>query len=371
MASARLRAPGRSGLGRTEDPSPRDRTSVTVSRHHATVRLPASLRRPTLADVHETVLRGLRGGREARLVGVIAAAALVTVGLVGAGRYLENFWLYRGFPPPKDPALVQAGHAERIYVASSALGGRRQPVDVYLPPGYEAAGPSRYPVMYLLHGFPGRPGAFLQTVRLGVVEDVLLHQHRVRPFILVMPFGSTGTFTDKEWANGVGARQSWETFVARDLVGAVDQRFRTIPTGGARVLAGLSEGGYGALNIGLHHPGEFRVLESWSGYERADDLKSIFGGDETRLRANSPLLTLPAVAGRLRDAGTFVWAYSGTTDSFRFQNAEFASALARADIAHRFKLLRGGHNWAIWRAQAADALLAASHHLDVTEPGGV
>jgi enterochelin esterase-like enzyme len=285
--------------------------------------------------------------------------------------YLQNFWLYRGFPPPKDPALVQPGHAERIYVTSPALGGRRQPVDIYLPPGYETAGPARYPVMYLLHGFPGRPGAFLQTVRLGVVEDVLLHQHRARPFILVMPFGSTGTFTDKEWANGVGRGQGWETFVARDLVGAVDARFRTIPSGSARVLAGLSEGGYGALNIGLHHPGEFRVLESWSGYERADNLKSIFGGEQARLRANSPLLTLPHVAGRLRGAGTYVWAYSGTTDSFRSQNADFAAALLRAGIPHRFKLLRGGHNWAIWRAQAADALLAASRHLGVTGAGGV
>ena len=49
---------------------------------------------------------------------------------------------------------------------------------------------------------PGRPGAFLQTVRMGVVEDILLARHSIRPMILVMPFGSTGSFTDKEWANG-------------------------------------------------------------------------------------------------------------------------------------------------------------------------
>jgi enterochelin esterase-like enzyme len=321
--------------------------------------------------VQESVLRGLWGGREVRVAAALAAAALVAIGVVGAVRYLQNFWLYRGFPPPRDPALVEAGRSERMYVTSAALGGRRQPVDVYLPPGYESAGPERYPVMYLLHGFPGRPGAFLQTVRLGVVEDVLLHRHRVRPFILIMPFGSTGTFTDKEWANGVHSGEEWETFVARDLVRAVDTRFRTMRSGSARVLAGLSEGGYGALNIGLHHPGEFRVLESWSGYERADNLKSIFGGDPALLRTNSPLATLPAVAARLRDARTFVWGYSGTTDSFRAQNADFASALTREGIAHRFKVVRGGHNWAIWRAQAADALLAASRHVGRSRSGGV
>ena len=51
---------------------------------------------------------------------------------------------------------------------------------------------------------------------------------------------------------------------------AVDRRYRTIRSGSGRAIGGLSEGGYGALNIGLHHPGRFRVIESWSGYQRAD-----------------------------------------------------------------------------------------------------
>jgi enterochelin esterase-like enzyme len=329
--------------------------------------MPSELPGAKTADViHEEGLRPPRARRGARLVrvaGVVAAGALVCVGLVGATRYWRNFWLYRGFPPPRDPAFVTAGTASRFYVSSAALGGRRQPVDVYLPPGYRSHPDARYPVMYLLHGFPGRPGAFLQTVRLGVVEDVLVHSHRIRPFIIVMPFGSTGTFTDKEWANGIRPHEGWETFVARDLVRSVDARYRTVRGGSGRVLAGLSEGGYGALNIGFHHPGEFRVLESWSGYERASNLTSIFGGDPALLRANSPLDTLGHVAARLRRTGTYVWAYSGTTDSFDRQNAAFAAALARARIPHRYRVVRGGHNWAIWRAQAADALIVAARRL--------
>jgi enterochelin esterase-like enzyme len=305
-----------------------------------------------------------RRGWVARALLGLALAGVVAVGIVGSVGYVLNFWRYRGFPPPKDPAFVhEVGVTQRFYVASAALGGRSQPVDVYLPPGYASNPQRRYPVMYLLHGFPGRPGAFLRTVRMGVVEDVLLAKHRIRPFILVMPFGSTGTFTDKEWANGVGQNQGWETFVARDLVRAVDTRYRTIARGAGRVVAGLSEGGYGALNIGLHHPGEFKVLESWSGYERADNLKSIFGGDRALLAANSPLVTLPHAAAALRRDRTYVWGYSGTTDSFRGQNAEFVRELARAGIPHRFRLVRGGHNWSIWRAQAANALLVASHHV--------
>jgi len=295
-----------------------------------------------------------------------ALAAFVAVGGYGVWRYVDNFWLYRGFAPPRDPAFVQVhGTSTSFGVVSAAIGGRRQRVDVYLPPGYAQHPLRRYPVLYLLHGFPGRPEAFLRTVRVGVVEDVLVAARRLRPMILVMPFGSTGSFTDKEWANGIRPNEGWETFVARDLVRAVDARYRTIRSGADRALAGLSEGGYGSLNIGFHHPREFGVLESWSGYERADRIASIFGkqGNAAVLAANSPNKLLPHVARVLRREHIYVWFYSGTTDRLLDQNVAFAAALTRQDVRHKFFLITGGHNWELWRQNAARALLAASREL--------
>jgi S-formylglutathione hydrolase FrmB len=215
--------------------------------------------------------------------------------------------------------------------------------------------------VYLLHGFPGRPLAFLNTVRAGVVEDELVARGLSRPVILVMPFGSTGTFTDKEWVDGVRPDEDWETFVARDLVQAIDARFRTLPS--ERAIGGLSEGGYGAINIALHHPGEFRVVESWSGYERASRIRSIFGDRLEHLAYNSPLEELPLVAPALRRAHTFVWFYSGRDDRLRAQNEEFARELARFRIPHAYFETSGGHNWALWRANAERALLALDGRL--------
>jgi enterochelin esterase-like enzyme len=309
---------------------------------------------------------GLRStaGVTTRLAAVAGAAVFVVIGLFGVVRYLDNFWLYRGYPPPRDPAFVaQQGTATSFTFASRALGGRRQLVDVYLPPGYASHPSRRYPVMVLLHGAPGRPAAFLETVRIGVVEDVLLARHRTPPFILVMPFGSTGTYTDEEWANGVGAHQGWETFVSRDVIRAVAARFRTIPSGRARVIAGLSEGGYGALNIGLHHPREFRVIESWSGYEHADPIHRIFGGSPERLLRNSPSASIAAAAPVLRRDHAYLWLYTGAGDPLRGQNIAFARTLTRLGIQHRLILVRGGHDWSLWRGQAADALLAAARGL--------
>ena len=305
-----------------------------------------------------------RAPSPARAAAAAALAGFLAVGLVGTYRYVDNYWLYRGFSPPRDPAFVkEIGTTDRLYVVSPALGGRRLPVDIYLPPGYTKHPHRRYPVLYLLHGVPGRPGAFLQTVRAGVVEDELVALHKLRPMILVMPFGSTGSFTDEEWANGVRPHQGWETFVARDLVRAIDRRYRTIPRPWARALGGLSEGGYGAINIGVHHPGEFRVLESWSGYERAADIGSIFDHRRALLAANSPLGEVGPAAPALRKAGTFIWFYSGSDDRLRKQNAAFAQELDALGVPHRFFVVRGGHNWALWRGNVALALLAASRNL--------
>jgi enterochelin esterase-like enzyme len=295
---------------------------------------------------------------------VAALCAFVAVGFVGVDRYARNYWLYRGFPPPSDPAYVsQRGAVQQIKVTSAALGGRSQPVYVYLPPGYADHPNRRYPVLYLLHGFPGRPLAFLLTVRMGVVEDELVAKHRAQPLILVMPFGSTGTFTDKEWANGIGPYEGWGTFVWRDVVHAIDARYRTIASPAARAIGGLSEGGYGAVNIALQHPHEFSLVESWSGYERAAENHSIFGRQLEGLTVNTPLDRVHATAPTLRRLHTYFWLYSGTDDPLRLQNQEFAAELEAARIPHAYLQLPGAHNWALWRGMAARSYLVAAQRL--------
>src|SRR5262245_10914886 len=200
--------------------------------------------------------------RWAVVAALAALLAFLGVGLAGARAYVGNFLAYRGFDPPRDPSFVaQPGTLERIAVPSAFLGGRSQETYVYLPAGYAQQPARRYPVLYLLHGFPGRPLAFIETVQMGVVEDSLTARGRAQPMILVMPFGSTGTFTDKEWANGAAADNGWASFVSRDLVHYVDAHYRTIPSARDRAIGGLSEGGFGAVNIALHHPAEFSVVE--------------------------------------------------------------------------------------------------------------
>jgi enterochelin esterase-like enzyme len=296
--------------------------------------------------------------RPAAVAAAAGLAAFLGVGLAGAHGYVGNFLAYRGFDPPQDPAFVtRPGTLGRVEVPAPALGGRRQEAYVYLPSSYAAHPHRRYPVLYLLHGFPGRPLAFIETVQMGVVEDALTARGRAQPVILVMPFGSTGTFTDEEWANG------WASFVATDLVRWVDAHYRTIRSGRGRALGGLSEGGFGAVNIALHHPREFSVVESWSGYMQPAKLRSVFGPKLQLLARNDPMTLAPRVAPELRSRGTYFWFYSGSEDKLRTQNTAFAGELRRLRLPHRFRLVYGGHNWALWRANARVAYLAAATRL--------
>jgi enterochelin esterase-like enzyme len=312
-------------------------------------------------------VRSLSGRFRARVVllgTAVLVAVFVAVGFVGVKRYGMNYWLYRGFAPPKDPVyVVDQGTPLAIHVTSPALGGKTQPVDVYLPPGYDTHPLEHYPVIYFLHGFPGVPNAFLLTVRVGVVEDELYAQGLAQPAILVMPFGSTSQFVDKEWANGVHRGEGWSTFVSRDLVHAIDATYRTIPSRDGRAIVGLSEGGYGAINIALHNPREFAVVESWSGYERAPSDHSIFGRRLQNVAANTPLDFLPSVAPALRRAHTYFWFYTGRDDPLRKQNIGFAAELTRLHIPHEYFEVPGGHNWALWRREAERSMRAALRRL--------
>jgi len=251
----------------------------------------------------------------------------------------------------------------QITIRSHALGGYPDQVQVVLPPGYASHPTRRYPAFYLLIGSPGEPSNFLTIGQLGTAEAELVAAGRMRPLILVLPAGGRSFFADEEWVNGVHPGGAWETFVATDLVRTIEARFRVLARGDSRGLGGLSEGGYGALNIGLHHPGEFRVLQSWSGYTRALGYRAIFGHNRQLERYDSPADTIGTVAPRLRDAGTYIWFYSGTRDPLRAQNISFSAKLTALAVPHQFFLWPGTHNWAMWRALAPRALISASEHL--------
>jgi S-formylglutathione hydrolase FrmB len=242
---------------------------------------------------------------------------------------------------------------------------------VYLPPGYDkgAAGGKRYPVLYLLHGYPGKMSSFINAGAINVADNVQIARHEIPPTILVMPAGKGGFLgSDTEWANTPSGR--WEDYVV-DVVHDVDQRFATRASRQYRGIAGLSEGAYGAVNIALHHLGIFSVVESWGGYFGQFPPTGVFANAGTAaVRANSPAQYVSSLAPTIRKLGLRVWLYQGRTDTMNPAHVTaFSEALNRAGADVRLGFYPGGHDWGLFRAQTPHMMLAAGRWFE-QRPGG-
>ncbi len=145
-------------------------------------------------------------------------------------------------------------------------------VMVYTPPNYNANGETRYPVLYLLHGFGGNDSTFQQFFDIASIADYLISTNLIPPMIIVMPDASNdfgGTFyANSEMIPGVPQTTvfgTYEDFFINDLIPYIDDNYLTIADQGHRMLTGLSMGAYGAIRLASKHPDLFNSVASHSG----------------------------------------------------------------------------------------------------------
>ena len=278
------------------------------------------------------------------------AAAWILFGLFGAWTYGHGYWTNRGFPPPVNPPGVAAGHLQRVSLFSPSL-HRRDSYTIYLPPGYAAAARRgrRFPVLYVLHGSPGGTKLFFTAGRLGVDLDTLVARGAIKPFIVVLPSGSDGTYlSDTEWANT--AHGAYESYVM-DVVHAVDARWATIPKRSARAIAGNSEGGYGAVNLALRHLKAFSLAQSWSGYFTQTRTGVFANATPAALAAASPQLYVSTLRRALARHPLHAVLVGGAQDPDTRQLAPFAATLRAAGGTVRAVVRPGRHDWRLWRLE--------------------
>jgi enterochelin esterase-like enzyme len=180
---------------------------------------------------------------------------------------------------------------------------------VYLPPGYDPS--RRYPVVYLLHGLPGSPTEYVFGTRIGTFADTGITAHRLKPFIAVMPPAGDTNRYGGEWAG------AWEKELVDDVVPWVDANLAAVDAPSGRILAGLSAGGFGAVDIGLRNPGLFGTIESWSGYFKPLHDGPFKHAGRALLAANDPVTLARADAGELRQLGTRFYVSTGPLHSRR------------------------------------------------------
>jgi enterochelin esterase-like enzyme len=227
---------------------------------------------------------------------------------------------------------------------------------VYLPPGFDRT--RRYPVLYLLHGMRGSPSEFWDSLRLADVADELISSGGSPPFIAVMPVAGPLVNPDGgEWA-GV-----WEDYLVRDVLPWVDANLPTLPDARDRALEGLCAGGYGAVDIGLRHPGLFGTLGSWEGYfAPVFDDGPFVGAGKADLEAHDPTLLVRAEARALRRDGVRFYVSAGGNHGNILSrwSVGFADELRGLGLPYELWRLPASERGHFWRATLPSALLYAT-----------
>lgn len=265
------------------------------------------------------------------------------------------------------PAADRAGRIFQTTLPAPAMQEAGRSVRVYLPPSYgrPEAARRRYPVVYLLHGWPGGDGNWPGHGRAAETLDSLSARGAIPEVIAVMPNGNgIGLLGRQEWLDSYDGRARLAEFVWRDLVRWTDRSFRTVPDSLHRALIGLSEGATGAVNIALRHPDVFNACGGLSGqYVQTEDvgMKAVWGDGPAaaRLREeNSPALYAPRIARTLRQQ--VVYFDCGDHDEELTDNRAFDRELDGLGVPHTFNEFPGTHGWGYWKIHLRDALIACT-----------
>jgi S-formylglutathione hydrolase len=165
-------------------------------------------------------------------------------------------------PRPKPTATKPAGSLNEVKIQSTALAKNligeetERTILVYLPPDYDTS-TKRYPVVYFLPGFGDRSmdtssDAITALIQKGTIQEMI---------IVVAPGDNRlgGSFYVNSPVTG-----NWEDFIVQEVVGYVDNHYRTIARVESRGISGHSMGGFGALNMAMLHPDLFGAVYSLS-----------------------------------------------------------------------------------------------------------
>jgi putative tributyrin esterase len=275
--------------------------------------------------------------------------------------------------------LGPAAHAatvDTVAIASAAM-QRTYKAAVAVPASYAKNKKARYPVLYLLHGAYGHFSDWSSKTPDKTLVHRLADQYNL---LIVMPEGETFSFY---LDSPVNPGSQFETYITKDVIGAIDQRYRTVARKEGRVISGLSMGGHGALYLSGRHPELFAAAGSMSGAldlsitnrklspQEAQQRQSLFIpilGPETPAPSPYSANSVVNMADKLYTNGLPLIIDCGVDDFLIEINREMHRRLIYNHTPHDYTERPGAHTWEYWQN-------ALPYHVQffqqVLEKGGV
>ena len=244
-------------------------------------------------------------------------------------------------PTPQlwEVAEVPHGVIHHHFFKSKVVGDQRD-FYVYTPPGFDATGKTKYPVLYLMHGYSDDASAWTAVGMANIILDNLIAQGKVKPMIVVMPLGyGTPEMIKLKWAvwdhpeikqlNKDNFRKSLLT----EVIPQVESAYPVSTKREDRAIAGLSMGGSESLRTGLNNLDKFAYVGSFSAGGLGDDYVAAFPSLDAKQ------------AAQLRQ----LWIACGTSDRLIDANRTFKTWLKSKNIPFTDIETPGAHTWMVWR----------------------
>lgn len=225
-------------------------------------------------------------------------------------------------------------------------------VGVYLPTEYNSIR-KRFPVIYYLPGF-GQNETSWEKMGIKTILDGLIEKKSVPPTIVV----SIGS-KDTGWLNWYSGKYKWEDFLKKDLIQAIDKKYRTVRNACGRGISGNSMGGIGALTIGFKNRDIFGSISAHSAAIHPENPKELpdwaknWDGWNERMgkpidvnfwRQTNPI-SLAEMFGNSNRSNEAIYFDVGNKDQLGFAktNILLSERLKELEIPHEFHLREGKH----------------------------
>lgn len=251
--------------------------------------------------------------------------------------------------------------------------GTQMKYNVYLPDGFEK-GKTRYPVVYLLHGLSDDYTAWQYKGQMQVVTDQLLRSGEAVPMVIIMP--GAGCWDVHNTFNGYYNQPgySYEDYFFRELLPAVEKKYRCGGAKGKRAIMGLSMGGGGSTVYCQRHPDMFVACYAMSPW--LDEKSAEVQGDSKAqdnlyltcrsVREHSAIdFVANANEATLKKLRTVAWFIDcGDDDFLLHQTFDFYRNMKAAQIPAQLLVRDGVHDWEYWHYALRLALPFASRNFD-------
>jgi len=233
-----------------------------------------------------------------------------------------------------DGQAVPHGEIRTHWYQSKSLDSLRR-LTVYTPPDYGRDTRTRYPVLYLLHGANADETAWYRLGHVNLILDNLLAAGKIRPFLVVMPFGY-GVPPNTPSAGGRNTEMFAKDLI-EDVIPYIQSQYRALTDADHRAIIGLSMGGGESLGIGLSHLELFGYV---GGFSAAAGRPADFA------KAYAAVIANPAASNRKLH---LLWLGCGREDSLFPTDKALADFLGEHNVKHTFLESSGAHTWINWR----------------------